>query len=191
MIDENKLLEELNKKAKEFDQECGYFLNKCEFQEAYRCAGKTLGIVAAMEIVQEQEKIEVPFSRTENEWIPVSECLPKQDEKSEYYTSVIVTLDNGRVAEGCYRDKEKEWWADAPDGEHYSENVTGHVIAWMPLPEPYKPETHESKKQTNADRIRNMTDEEMADFLMDISMGMLFDKKIMNVKSWLQSEVEE
>lgn len=44
---------------------------------------------------------------------------------------------------------------------------------------------------SNADRIRNMTDEELADFLMDISMGMLFDKKIMNVKSWLQSEVEE
>lgn len=48
-----------------------------------------------------------------------------------------------------------------------------------------------NKNQTNADRIRNMTDEELADFLMDISMGMLFDKKIMNVKSWLQSEVEE
>lgn len=46
-------------------------------------------------------------------------------------------------------------------------------------------------KPTNADRIRAMTDEELAEFLMDISMGMLFDKKIMNVKSWLQSEVEE
>lgn len=47
------------------------------------------------------------------------------------------------------------------------------------------------KAKTNADRIRSMTDEELVDFLMDISMGMLFDKKIMNVKSWLQSEVEE
>lgn len=53
---------------------------------------------------------------TKSGWIPVSECLPKQDEKSEYYNSVIVTLDNGRVAEGCYRDKEKEYRDNAPDG---------------------------------------------------------------------------
>ncbi len=49
----------------------------------------------------------------------------------------------------------------------------------------------ERKKQTNADRIRSMSDEELADFLMDVSMGMLFDKKVINVKTWLQSEVEE
>ena len=44
---------------------------------------------------------------------------------------------------------------------------------------------------TNADRIRNMSDEELAEILMDVSMGMLFDRKIMNVKNWLQSEVED
>ena len=47
------------------------------------------------------------------------------------------------------------------------------------------------KRATNADRIRSMSDEELADFLMDVSMGMLFDKKVINVKTWLQSEVEE
>lgn len=46
-------------------------------------------------------------------------------------------------------------------------------------------------KQTNADRIRSMSDEELTEFLMDVTMGMLLDKKIMNVKSWLQSEVEK
>lgn len=73
-----------------------------------------------------------------NEWIPVSEKLPEEDKKAEYYDSVIVTLDNGRVAEGCYRNMDREWWVDAPDGEHFSEDMTGHVLAWMPLPEPYK-----------------------------------------------------
>lgn len=34
------------------------------------------------------------------------------------------------------------------------------MIAWMPLPEPYM--EGEPKKETNADRIRNMTDEELA-----------------------------
>lgn len=45
-------------------------------------------------------------------------------------------------------------------------------------------------KQINADRIRSMSDEELADFLMEVGMGRLFEKKIMNVKDWLQSEVE-
>lgn len=45
-------------------------------------------------------------------------------------------------------------------------------------------------KQTNADQIRNMTDDELADFLMDVTMGSLLTKKIMNVRKWLQSEVE-
>lgn len=72
------------------------------------------------------------------EWIPCSEGLPKEDVTSDYYDAVIVTLDNGRVVNGCYRNRDEEWWADAEDGEKYSVNVTGHVIAWQPLPEPYK-----------------------------------------------------
>lgn len=48
----------------------------------------------------------------------------------------------------------------------------------------------EPKRPTNADRIRSMSDEELADFLMEVGMGSLFEKKIMNVKDWLQSEVE-
>lgn len=75
-----------------------------------------------------------------NRWIPCSEELPTDNEISEYYDSVIVTLDNGRVANGCYRNKDEEWWVDAEDGEHYYINATGHVVAWMPLPEQYKPD---------------------------------------------------
>lgn len=77
-------------------------------------------------------------SLTNGGWIPCSVGLPADDKEAEYYQSVIVTLDDGRVAEGCYRNRDKEWWVDAPDGEHYSQDMTGHVIAWQPLPEPYK-----------------------------------------------------
>lgn len=76
--------------------------------------------------------VEVP------QWIPCSERLPEEDKMSEYYESVIVTLDNGRVTTGCYRNMDEEWWVDAKDGEKHSMNATGHVIAWMPLPEPMK-----------------------------------------------------
>lgn len=76
-------------------------------------------------------------------WIPCSERLPDYDISKEYYDSVIVTLDTGRVAEGCYRNFDGQWWVDAEDGEHFSINATGHVVAWMPLPEPYNPEKGE------------------------------------------------
>ena len=48
-------------------------------------------------------------------WIPCSERLPEYDSEAEYYTPVNVTLDNGRVAEGCYRNLEGQWWVDAED----------------------------------------------------------------------------
>lgn len=73
-----------------------------------------------------------------NEWILCSERLPEVDKASEYYDAVNVTLDDGRVVNGCYRNRDEEWWVDAEDGEKYSINATGHVIAWMPLLEPYK-----------------------------------------------------
>ena len=44
-------------------------------------------------------------------------------------------------------------------------NASYKVIAWMPLPEPYR---GEEPKQTNADRIRSMTDEELAIFLCKV-----------------------
>ena len=138
MIDENKLLEELNKKAKEFDQECGYFLNKFEFQEAYRCAGKTLGIVAAMEIVKAQEIIEVPFSRTENEWIPVQERLPDEEEFISAYlrkkcvAEFIVMIKGANKPTTLYFTR---------SGKLVDEELnTYDVIAWQSLPEPYKGE---------------------------------------------------
>ena len=81
-------------------------------------------------------------------WILCSERLPQEDKASEYYESVIVTLDDGRVAEGCYTGI--EWWVDAPDGEHYSEDMTGHVIAWQPLPEPYKGEENPNAKSNTS-----------------------------------------
>lgn len=99
---------------------------------AYKIVAKSLE--RAIEIVDEVAE------DYNNGWIPCSERLPVQDEKAEYYQSVIVTLDDGRVAEGCYRSIDKEWWVDAPDGEHYSEDMTGRVIAWQPLPASYKKE---------------------------------------------------
>ena len=129
MIDEKKLIEDmLNNDGIDFrmdfntDTEDSALESLREFADKFR--------QGMIELVQKQPKV--------GEWIPCSDRLPEEDIIAEYYDSVIVTLDNDRVAEGCYRNMDKEWWVDAPDGECYSENMTGHVVAWMPLPEPYK-----------------------------------------------------
>ena len=44
---------------------------------------------------------------------------------------------------------------------------------------------------TNYDRIKAMSVEEMADFLMDWFMNCISGKAPMNVKQWLESEVSE
>ena len=132
-----------------------------------------------VEIVKEQPKI--------GEWIP-AERPPKNDDY------ILLSFENFSISlVGRYEQDEKgdgAYYVGDCDGEDSCLSVDFYVNAWMPLPEPYW-EGQEAKKQTNADMIRNMTDEELEDFLMDISMGMLFDRKIMNVKFWLQSEMEE
>lgn len=121
------------------------------------------------------EIIEQVATEYNNGWIPCSKWLPEDGEE------VLAT-------DGVYRYLVKyDGDLDAPFGD------LDKIVAWQPsppLPEPYKLKVKEPKKQTNADRIRFMNDEELADFLMDVAMGSLFEKKIMNVKDWLQSEVE-
>lgn len=60
-------------------------------------------------------------------WIPVEERLPVTDDG---YAHIMVSMDDGFVCTTDYTDRDGfELWADS-----------GEVIAWMPLPEPYKPQ---------------------------------------------------
>lgn len=71
------------------------------------------------------------------DWIPVEERLPDRLNK-ELYDINLVTLEDGEVCIGVYRDDKKEWWTRKKEGETLY--TTKHnVIAWQPLPEPYKP----------------------------------------------------
>ena len=68
---------------------------------------------------------------TQTEWIPCSERLPDDDRTK------VVTLANGNAEAGYYSNG--DWWCV---GDTISlENPT--VIAWMPLPEPYRAERKE------------------------------------------------
>lgn len=72
-------------------------------------------------------------------WISVTEALPDRGK------TVLITNDKGNVRSGRFRGV--EFWKD--DGIAYwtfKGNTVEHVLAWMPLPEPYEPQESEVKK---------------------------------------------
>ena len=80
----------------------------------------------------------VPSVQPEQRWIPVAERLPENDNE------VLITVwdaedDYVEVYKGFYQGH--EWWTQWCHGcskikdEPCGENI---VIAWMPLPEPYR-----------------------------------------------------
>ena len=175
-----KIIEKLNSK-------------KVYFQRFYECEGKSehdadlnkstqLAFDDAIEIVkQEAEKFGTDTNVGGNGWIPCSERLP------EPIRPVLVTLRNwmnDKYIVRVGRFHTDHWKTD----EGIVENSV--VIAWQPLPQPYHPkfiqecanpvsqeEREELNKnirtipigtyQTQADRIRSMSDEELAGSRVD------------------------
>jgi len=126
-----------------------------------------------------EDALQLAITALQNQpvWIPVSERLP--EESGSYLT--WVRYDNEEFmsiedidCEGIF----KEW------------NFTGKVLYWMPLPEPYR--ESEPHKQTKADEIRSMTDEELADFIInfDNRFGEEYEGE-QSCLAWLQKESEE
>lgn len=69
---------------------------------------------------------------TVNQWIPVSERLPKDKQE------ILFSTKTGRVHSGRYHDDNSvNQWYSHKDRARAWNNV---VIAWMPLPEPWKGE---------------------------------------------------
>lgn len=74
-------------------------------------------------------------------WIPVSERLPEE------YGKYLVTMKSGLVKEATYKPKRiyvnfrEGWSACYADGLFYHDD--SEIVAWMPLPEPYKEDKDE------------------------------------------------
>jgi hypothetical protein len=77
---------------------------------------------------------DLPPVTPKQRWIPVSEGLP--DERQ----SVLVWCPEYRNMYCAYL-KNKNWWIFGA----FSQIIPNAVIAWMPLPEPYKTESEEQK----------------------------------------------
>jgi hypothetical protein len=71
-----------------------------------------------------------------NRWIPVEEALPNRDERAKNLSKTVLVTVKWEFGTVVYVDyyvyKEKKWQTEMCD--------YGKVIAWMPLPQPYKKE---------------------------------------------------
>lgn len=100
----------------------------------------------------------------ESGWIPCSEQIPEEPEENPLFEGkclevYLVTTKYGSSEQDKVYPFRAFW-----NGINFTDGMNIlDVIAWMPLPEPYSADTE--KPQTNADRIRSMTDEELAEFL--------------------------
>lgn len=86
---------------------------------------------AQLQVIEEEySKMakELAELRQQNRWIPVSERLPDYNEEVLITDGKYVTIDTRYFLE------------NTEDGEAYTWNINGwdDVIAWKPLPEPYK-----------------------------------------------------
>ena len=68
----------------------------------------------------------LPSADRPQEWIPCSERLPREEEQDDEL-GVLVTLGNG------YSGIQYDWY----HGDHWYD-WDGYVLAWMPLPKPWK-----------------------------------------------------
>lgn len=90
----------------------------------------------SIRIEKVEEIIRSHMDEMNDDWIPVEERLPNGKSKVLYDMN-LVTLEDGEVCLGVYTDDKKEWRTRRTQGETLY--TTEHnVIAWRPLPEPYK-----------------------------------------------------
>ena len=86
-------------------------------------------IAPNMNITQVIEQM--PSAEPERKWIPVTEALPGKKE------IVLITNNKGHVRcgqyQGTFDDKNYRWW--------WKNNTLEEVLAWMPLPEPWRGES--------------------------------------------------
>ena len=110
--------------------------------ERYRKAVGTEQLVSGLEIAEE-----IIRKHMNDGWIPVEDKLPKRtlDEKInnlyKKYLVFIDSVDGWDIDMAVYDFWNDKKWRTAHDGYEEIENV----VAWRPLPEPYRPERSEGE----------------------------------------------
>lgn len=135
-----KILEEIEEKFKTADAEKFDCEELCDVEDWYDSGyidGQLSAYEKCMDIIRSHMGDGKDTNVPSNEgWIPVEERLPENSANS-IYDMQLVTLKDGEVCLGVYRNKDGEWWTRKQEGETHYKNKH-EVIAWQPLPEPYK-----------------------------------------------------
>ena len=76
---------------------------------------------------------------SKNGWIPVSDKLPEAGD-GKYYPLLNVQTSYGAVKCGFYRVRDDRWYIYEEFYNEFIEANKKEVVAWQPLPEPYKEE---------------------------------------------------
>ena len=160
-----------------------------EEAHAYVPITRVISEAEVKEILEQEEK--------KGGWIPASEA-PKT---GEY---ILLSFENFSVPMvGRYEEDKNGGAFYIGDEDEKCVEQDIFVNAWMPLPEPYSADTE--KPQTNADWIRSMTDEKLAEMLSTVSQHCVvyLSDRIdcrhsrcdvsckNNIKKWLKVESEE
>ena len=128
-----KILEEIEKLIETYKESAFSLIDMgnlpCEYDKSDIEFAKMLAILESITIIR---------NHMNDGWIPVEEGLP-EDTESGFYNAVNVTMSNGSVTHGCYRNADGEWWVAMENGE-FKYTRSDEVIAWSPLPESYCPE---------------------------------------------------
>lgn len=77
--------------------------------------------------------------KKDNDWIPVSDKLPEAGD-GKYYPLLNVQTSYGAVKCGFYRVRDDRWYIYEEFYNEFVEANKKEVVAWQPLPEPYKEE---------------------------------------------------
>ena len=77
----------------------------------------------------------LPKVQLVNQWIPCSERLPERD--ADYLVTINSDYFYGEGSIVLMAYSENKWWY-YNDEQGYVDWFTDEVLAWMPLPEPYK-----------------------------------------------------
>ena len=96
-------------------------------------------------------------------WKGTAKWNPAMFEKTSDEVLVTISDVGGEKTTRTAHTLDGKWSCDL-----LKANASYKVIAWMPLPEPYRESEVDYAPMTNADRIRSMTDEELAIFLCKV-----------------------
>ena len=105
-------------------------------------------------LLRHEDVVDVIRKHMNDGWIPVEDRLPKGDGNDG---ELIVTDKDGRVWSGIYYGITEE--TDEEPCFHKWDEEMWHcykpdVIAWRPLPEPYRPESETEKPDWRQDMLR-------------------------------------